>query len=89
MIHENPVYLERDVVEITGTHVKKVSAALSKIEKIHDCDPDNWTTRVSTPGFEPTYMGVGSSTWTCDSCSGMVVEAFTKACGVPPSVTRR
>ncbi len=65
----------------TSAQFKTLSKAWDRIEKIgHDCEPDTWTTMVSTPGWnEPDY--IGSARWCCDTCAPMYAEAVVKVCG--------
>ncbi len=50
------------------------------LDKLHDCDPDNWTVRVQSPGFGPPDY-VGSSRWVCAECQAMVAESVTRCYG--------
>lgn len=76
--------------EATEKQINAADKALDKIQKIHECDWENRSTRISTPGFEESgYQGIGVSTWACDVCAPMIVDAFTKICGEPPFTFRK
>ena len=66
--------------EFTKAQWAKYEKARTALDKVHDCDPERWTARVSTVGFEaPHYVGV--SCWTCDACRALVEEMTTNAFG--------
>lgn len=66
---------------ITEKQLNAAVRALDRIDKAHRCAPTSWTKIVSTPGFAPTFTGMGHSRWCCDVCAPMVIEAITETCG--------
>jgi len=66
--------------EFTKAQWAKYERARTALDKVHDCNPDRWTVRVSTVGFEAPHY-VGASTWVCDACQPLVEEMFTTAFG--------
>ena len=58
---------------------KRIERQLDSVDLMHDCDPDRWTARVSSPGFDATRAGM--SRWTCDTCRPMVAELVKQLYG--------
>ena len=71
--------------QIPLAKLKKLDAALGKIDRIHQCGER--VGRVSTPGFEPDFDVPGTMVVVCETCRLMVIEAFERTTGVAPLVT--
>lgn len=57
----------------------RLERQLDNVGDMHDCNPDRWTARVSSPGWDATHAGM--SRWTCDTCRPMVAELMNQLYG--------